>query len=330
MRLFFRLLENESLKLLRRRRPQLVLLVLTAFLTIATWAAFRQQEDRLRGSDEGDWRARVEQRIHDSERRANRRRIFVGFSRMLRFEAVRLRYHLERGINPDQQTGPLFARAFAALASALLLPLLVTVLVADQVSSETRAGTIKMLLTRPVARWKIFASKLGAMALFTSLLVAAAALLSWLIGGFAFGWRGFGAPVLTGFRFDADGIQLGGVRMAPLWIDTLAAYGLAWVSALATGAIAVTFSTLFRSTAASMGTLFALIASGTLLGQLGADWAPTKWLFVTNLPLAQLYSGVPPPVAGMTLGHAVAVLVAWAVAAIAVGGVVFERRDVTA
>jgi ABC-2 type transport system permease protein len=327
---FLPLVENESLKLLRRRRPQLVLLVLTVFLAVASWAAYRQQEDRGRGTDDGDWRARVEQRIQENERRATRRRIFVGFSRLLRYEAVRLRHHLDRGINPDRQTGPLFARGFAALGSALLLPLLVTVLVADQVSSESTAGTIKMLLTRPVARWKIFASKVATMALYTSLLVAASALLSWLIGGFAFGWRGFGAPVLTGFRFSADGVELGNVRMAPLWLDTLAAYGLAWVSALATGAIAVTFSTLFRSTAASMGTMFALIASGTLLAQLGADWEPTKWLFVTNLPLAQIYSGVPPPVAGMTLGHSVAVLGAWAVAAIVVGALVFERRDVTA
>src|SRR6185369_14329421 len=191
------------------------------------------------------------------------------------------------GIDPDRQTGPLFARAFAALASGLLLPLLVTVLAADLVSSETRAGTIKMLLTRPVARWKIFASKLGAMAIFATLLVAAAALLSWLIGGVAFGWAGFGAPMLTGFRAGNGTVDLGAVRIAPLWLDTLAAFGLVWVSALTTGAIAVTFSTLFRSTAASMGTLFALIASGTLLGQMATDWEPTRWLFVTNLPLAQ-------------------------------------------
>jgi ABC-2 type transport system permease protein len=330
MRTFLALLENESLKLLRRRRPQLVLLVLAVFLTIATWAAHRQQEDRARNAGAADWRPRVEQRIQDTERRANRRRIFVGFSRSLRFEAVRLRYHLERGIDPDRQTGPLWARTFAALASALLLPLLVTLLAADQVSSESRAGTIKMLLTRPVSRWKIFASKLAAMALFTSLLVAASALLAWLIAGFAFGWKGFGAPVLTGFRFGPDGVDLSAVRVAPLWLDTLAAYGLAWLSALATGAIAVTFSTLFRTTAAAMGTLFALIVSGTLLGQMATDWEPTRWMFVTNLPLAQFYSGSPPPVAGMTLGHSVAVLVVWAAAAIAVGGFVFDRRDVTA
>ena len=60
-----------------------------------------------------------------------------------------------------------------------------------------------------------------------------------------------------------------------------------------------------------MGTLLALVVSGALLGQLASDWEPTKWIFVTNLPLAQFYSGVPPPVAGMTLTHSVVVLAVW-------------------
>jgi ABC-type transport system involved in multi-copper enzyme maturation permease subunit len=94
-------------------------------------------------------------RLDRLEQRANRRRIFTGFSRFLRMESVRLRYHLEHNIDPNQMTGPAMARAFALVASALLLPLLITVLASDLVTGENSAGTIKMLLTRPVARWKI-------------------------------------------------------------------------------------------------------------------------------------------------------------------------------
>jgi ABC-2 type transport system permease protein len=36
-------------------------------------------------------------------------------------------------------------------------------------------------------------------AMFVTLLVTAAAVLSWLVAGFAFGWRGWAAPALTGF-----------------------------------------------------------------------------------------------------------------------------------
>ena len=283
------LIENETLKLLRRRRPQLVLVILTIFLGVATYGQWRQQQNAIRNGDPSQWRAQVEQRVNDLERRAERRRIFVGFNRIMRFEAVRLRHHLERGIDPNAHTGPLFARAFAALASAVLIPLLVTLMAADVVSSETSTGTIKMLLTRPVARWKVLASKLVAGGIFATLWVAVGACLSWALGGLAFGWQGWTSPVLTGFRTTVDGVDLTGVRIAPLWMDTLAAYGLAWFGALATAAMALMFSVLFKSTAASLGTLATMLASGVLLTQIGGDWELTRWVFMTNLPLAQYY-----------------------------------------
>jgi ABC-2 type transport system permease protein len=187
-----------------------------------------------------------------------------------------------------------------------------------------------MLLTRPVARWRVLAAKLGVMALFVSLLIVTSALLSWLISGFAFGWRGWTAPVLTGFRSGADGIDLSDVRMAPLWLDALAAYGLAWLSAMVVGAIGIAFSVLFRSTAAAMGVLLALIVAGALLPQLATDWEPARWVFMTNLALPQFHAGMPTPVAGMTVGQSALVLAGWGAAALAVAIGVFTRRDVTA
>jgi ABC-type transport system involved in multi-copper enzyme maturation permease subunit len=120
------------------------------------------------------------------------------------------------------------------------------------------------------------------------------------------------------------------VQVAPLWLDALAAWGLTWFSALVVGVIATTASVLFRSTAAAMGTLMAMLTAGTLLGQMTSDWEPARWLFVTNLPLPQFYGGAPPPLPDMTLGHAVAVLAAWPLAAGGLGLLVFSRRDVTA
>jgi ABC-2 type transport system permease protein len=51
---------------------------------------------------------------------------------------------------------------------------------------------------------------------------------------------------------------------------------------------------------------------------------------VTNLPLPDYYSGSPPPIAGITVGFSVAVLAAWAAAAILAAFLVFLRRDVLA
>jgi ABC-2 type transport system permease protein len=89
-------------------------------------------------------------------------------------------------------------------------------------------------------------------------------------------------------------------------------------------------SVLLRSTAASMGTMLAALIAGSIMPLLAPSWEFQKFLFVTNLPLPEYYSGTPPPIEGMTIGFAVVVLTAWAVAALAAAFLVFVRRDVLA
>jgi ABC-2 type transport system permease protein len=87
---------------------------------------------------------------------------------------------------------------------------------------------------------------------------------------------------------------------------------------------------LLRSTAASMGTMFAALILGTILPRLASTWEFQKYLFVTNLPLPDYYTGSPPPIPGMTVPFSVVVLTIWALAALAVSFAVFARRDVLA
>ena len=328
------LVENECLKILRRKRFRVVLVVLAALLCVVVFAQNRQQQNQRRDHPERDWRAQVEKRASDLERRMNERRVPENFKRWMRYESGRLRYHLSKNLNPNELTGPIFTRAFAGVGSVLLIPLLVAVFGADLVSSEFAEGTITLLLTRPVSRWKVLLSKVVAMGLFTTLTLLAAFFLAWGISGVAFGWSGWGAPILTGFRLGgaspAAGFDLSGVRMVALWQDTFAAWGLAWFSALAVGSITLLLSVVFRSAAAAMGTMMATLVGGTILSRIASDWDGAKWFFVTNLPLPDYYAGLPTPFEGMTLAFSVWVLFGWALAALAAAFVLFTRRDVTA
>jgi ABC-2 type transport system permease protein len=85
-----------------------------------------------------------------------------------------------------------------------------------------------------------------------------------------------------------------------------------------------------RSTAAAMGTMVAALIAGSILPRLAPSWEAQKFLFVTNLPLPDYYSGSPPPIPGLTVTFAVIVLTAWAAAAVAAAFFVFVRRDVLA
>jgi ABC-2 type transport system permease protein len=329
------LVENEALKILRRKRFRIILIVLAALLCVVVFAQNRQQQQQRRDHPERDWRAQVEKRASDLERQMNQRRgIPEQWKRWMRYESGRLRYYLSRNLNPNELTGPVFTRAFAGVGSVLLIPLLIAVFGADLVSSEFAEGTITLLLTRPVARWKILLSKVVAMILFTTLTLLAAFFLAWGISGVAFGWSGWEAPILTGFRLGgaspAAGFDLSGVRIVSLWQDTFAAWGLAWFSALAVGSITLLLSVVFRSAAAAMGTMMATLVGGTILSRVASDWDGAKWFFVTNLPLPDYYAGLPTPFEGMTLTFSALVLLAWALAALTAAFVLFTRRDVTA
>src|SRR5215831_1261771 len=153
--MFLPLVENEMLKLLRRRRFRLALLILVALLGLIVYGQSRIRE-RVGGGK--DWRIRAQERIASMQNGLRSGRMPKTAERWTRFEVSRLQYHLDRNLNPDEISGPLFARGFATAASYLLLPLLALVFASDIVSSEFTQGTIKLLLTRPVSRARVLTS----------------------------------------------------------------------------------------------------------------------------------------------------------------------------
>ena len=325
---FLPLVENEVLKLLRRRRFRLVWLILVVFIGIIVYAQSQGREKMRAGKP---WRVETQEQIARMQGWLRSGRIMLDTSeRWVRFEIERLQYHLDRDINPDAISGPLFARGFANASSYLLLPLLAIVFAADIVSSEFSQGTIKLLLTRPVGRLRVLASKLAALLLAITLTVLFGGAVAYGIGGLAFQYAGWGAPLLTGFRATEGVFDPSTIRSIPLWQDTILVFGLAWFAALAVGAIAFLCSVLLRSTAAAMGTMVAALIAGTILPRVASSWEAQKYLFVTNLPLPDYYSGSPPPIPGMTVPFSVLMLALWGTAALALAFAVFARRDVLA
>jgi ABC-2 type transport system permease protein len=161
-------------------------------------------------------------------------------------------------------------------------------------------------------------------------MVLTGAAVAYLFGGAAFGFRGWGAPVLTGFHLSGEAFDIGTVRSIALWKETVLVFGLAWFAAQSFGALALLTSVILRSTAAAMGTMFAALIAGSILPRVAPSWEAQKYLFVTNLPLPDYFSGSPPPIPGITLGFSVAVLSVWAAAGLLAAFAIFVRRDVLA
>jgi ABC-2 type transport system permease protein len=322
------LVQNETIKMLRRRRFLVVVLILAILIPIFTYAQYRAvltAQERLGTSD---WRTLLQQQIVDTQNRLSSSRLPEEWRQFLKIRIQQQQYYLDHDIDPNAPGGPTFARGFMDQAVSLFLPMIIVVLAVDLVSAEYSEGTIKLLLTRPVRRWKVLMSKYLTLLLFVSLTVLCALVMAYLISGVVFGYGGWDMPVLTGFKVAGSELDTSGVFPLPQWQYLLMQYGLGWFVCVVVGTISLMVSVLVRSAAAGMGIMMAALISGTILTQMASSWESAKYLFVVNLQLTDYLAGTLPPIKGMTLPFSLAVLTAWALAALVVAFAVFTRRDV--
>src|SRR6266704_946040 len=184
------LVRNETLKLIRRKRLYIVIGILAAIVGIVSYGQYRH----LKNQPHRNWRADIQQRLASYNNNIRRSPADAPWARSMRAEIKRLQFYLDHDIDPNQPTSPMFVRGFANVAGFLLLPLLVAVLGSDIVSAEHSEGTDKLLLTRPVRRWKVLASKLVALWIFATLTLLCGAALAYAISAPVLPRAGWTAP----------------------------------------------------------------------------------------------------------------------------------------
>lgn len=185
------LVQNETIKILRRRRFLVILLILAILIPIFTYAQYRSVLTAQEQMGTSDWRALLQQKIVDTQSRLASSRLPEEWREFLKITVQQQQYYLDHDINPMAPGAPTFARGFMDQAISLFLPMIIVVLAVDLVSAEFSEGTIKLLLTRPVRRWKVLTSKYVTLLLFTSLTVLMTLILAALISGVVFGYAGW-------------------------------------------------------------------------------------------------------------------------------------------
>jgi ABC-2 type transport system permease protein len=322
------LIYNEMVKLTGKKRLVVVSVIIAILISLFTYAQYRNAEENRKRFGNVDWRTALEQRIANWENRMNSSRTTEESREELEQRIAQQRYYLEYDVNPSEPGAPTFVRGFVENGINLLLPLMMMVVAADLVSSEHSGGTVKVLLTRPVRRWRILLSKYLALVLSVSFIITVFGLLALAISGPVFGMKGWSAPVLTGFSVGGGALDASRVHMVPQWQFILMELGLAWYVSMVVATITFMLSVLFRSTAAVMGVMLACLIAGTILNAMVASWESAKYLFMVNLELIGYLQDAAPPVEGMSLGFSMLVLLGWGAAALAVSFISFTRRDV--
>lgn len=322
------LVYNEMVKLTGKRKLLVVSLIIGVLISVFTYAQYRQAEENRKRFGDVNWRIALGQQIASWENRIKNSRTSEETREELRIRVAQQRYYLQHNINPSEPGAPTFVRAFVERSIDLLLPLMMMVIAADLVSSEFSAGTIKALLTRSVKRWKILLSKYLALLLSISLILLLFGVLSIVISGAVFGFRGWNAPVLIGFSVNDGLLDSSNVRQVTQWQYIWMELGLAWFVSAVVATVTFMLSVLVRSTAAVMGIMLSCLIAGTILSTMIESWESAKYLFVVNMKLIGYLTNAVPPVEGMSLGFSLAVLLAWGIAALAISFISFTRRDV--
>jgi len=103
-----------------------------------------------------------------------------------------------RAVHINGQLGPISAdqavSSGAVNSAQLLFPFLLAVIIGDIVAGEITGGTMKLLLIRPVSRWKIWVSKFAAAFLVSTALVAYCGICSYVAMGASIGFGSWSVP----------------------------------------------------------------------------------------------------------------------------------------
>lgn len=331
----YNLVRNEVLKIVQKKR---LLFISAILLVLIMLFAYGQQytaskdaqrlEAKIGITQASDWRKLTEQQILDDKAHLDSPYMTENRKASIQVRIDQLEYNLKHNINPITPGSAKFTRTFMEQAIFLFLPLMIIILAGDLVSSEFTAGTVKLLLTKSVPRWKILLSKYIAFIMTTTIVIILMAAISAIISSLFFGYGGWDAPVTAGFKVISGKLDVSNVINVPQWQYIVMEYSLAWFVALAVGTLSFMVSVLVRSTSASIGIMLSSLIGGSFLSFFLSDWQNIRYLFNLNLRLTDYLSGSVQPLEGMTLGFSMGVLSVWAIVALIISFTVFIKRDV--
>lgn len=190
--------------------------------------------------------------------------------------------------------------------------LLLTVIVAAGiVASEFSQGTIKMLLTRPVKRWKILLSKFLTVNLFGMFLMVIGYIVYILL-------------TIVLFKSGADD----GLSSA-VWGDSFYMLLLSFGNVFVTAAFAFTVGSIFRSSSLAIGLSLFIYFTGSTISALLSQYEIAKYLLFTHMDLTQFETGMM-LIPDLTMPFSLAVLAVYIIVFLVISFTTFVKRDVAA
>ena len=331
----YNLVKNEVIKIVYKKRVfiifgiLLILVILFAYGQYYTVNKNREQlEKRIGISQTYDWKMLADQQIINQKNRLESAYVTENEKASINVRISQLQYAIDNNTNPIDTNAARFSIAFMEQAIYMFLPLLIIMLAADMVSGESTNGTIKLLLTRVVPRWKILLSKFIDLVMLELVVLAFTLFASTIVAGLFFGFGGWMEPVTVGFKVIGGKLDSSSVINLPQWQNIVLVYALAFFVSLVIGCISFMVSVLVKSTATSIGIMMSTLVGGTFLSFFLSDWDIIRYFFMVNLRLTDYLSGNVQPIDGINMSFSIIVLAVWGIGALFVSFIRFTKQDI--
>lgn len=311
-----RLIQNEWMKLWSKKSSwimaALLVVILFASMGITKWVnSTMDMGDETWQEIAANEQANAEAMLMDPELGAAQKEYYEG-------QAAIVEYRLANEV-PSFEYESMQQQVIDSHAMLSLVTLFTVIVAAGIVASEFSQGTIKMLLTRPVKRWKILTSKYITTMIFAILLSILTIAVSALAGLIFFG-------IGDGTFLVWNGSE---VVEGSYWIEALKLAVLSFASVWIIGTFAFMLGTVFRSSSLAIGLSIFLMFTGIQAVYLLANYEIVKYYLFTHTDLTQFYTGFM-PVPDITMTMSLIVLAVYFIIFMAISYWTFSRRDVTA
>ncbi|MCX7749548.1 MAG: ABC transporter permease [Clostridia bacterium] len=312
----FNLIRNESMK----HNHRISTWIMTGLLIFAViGAGLLLKFGPIPDGNETDWKVKLSSQNADFKRNLSDPRIPDSLKKSNEIPLKINEYRLEKDI-PPIPTKSLWSFVTGVADLIKLIALFVIIAGALTVATEFSTGSIKLLVIRPVKRWKILLSKYIHTMLYALELLIILFAFSFLVGGILFGFKG----ISTSYVAYVDG----NIIERNMFIHLFGLYGLKCVELVIMATFAFMLSTVFRSSALAIGlALFLTFTGGTIVTLLSSyNWV--KYILFANTDLSQYFEGTP-IVKGMTMGFSVSMLLIYFAIFNFVSWFTFNKRDIS-
>lgn len=331
----FKLVQNEWMKLWSKKGTWvlvgLLILFISSMLLLTKWIQSTNEKSVESETPNGsvDVSVQVEEGLHTWQDEVNMELMMttdrLRESSITKEEKERLEskvkvleYRIAENVAPvESNSRERIVMDSAGIGSIAVL--LTVIVAAGIVATEFSQGTIKMLLSRPVKRWKILTSKYIVVNLFGLLLMI----------------TGFVVSIICSYLlFEAGSgqeLQWNGTEIVEVsaWSKGLYTLLLSFGNVFITSTFAFMIGSVFRSSSLAIGLSLFIYFTGSTVVMLLSKYEIVKYIVFTHMDLT-IYQTDYRIVEDVTLSFSLAVLAAYLVLFLLISFVTFIKRDVKA